>query len=119
MNQPIAIVLAAGQGKRMKTDKPKVLVEVLGRPMIHFVLDAVFASGISRAIVVVGYKGELVQRELAGRPEEIAFAHPAQQNGTGHAVMMCKGDFLGSPGRLPSYFLISYQLTSYRNNRVA
>jgi bifunctional UDP-N-acetylglucosamine pyrophosphorylase/glucosamine-1-phosphate N-acetyltransferase/UDP-N-acetylglucosamine pyrophosphorylase len=54
MQKAVAVVLAAGLGTRMKSDLPKVLVPVLGRPMIEFVLDALAAAGISRTIVVVG-----------------------------------------------------------------
>jgi NDP-sugar pyrophosphorylase family protein len=64
---PIAIVLAAGQGTRMKSDLPKVLFPVLGRPMIEFVLDALAAAGIERVIAVVGYRADDVQRALSRR----------------------------------------------------
>ena len=55
MAGPLAVVLAAGRGTRMKSDLPKVLFPVLGRPMIHWVLDALQAAGCQRSIVVVGY----------------------------------------------------------------
>ncbi|HZN33598.1 MAG TPA: NTP transferase domain-containing protein, partial [Pirellulaceae bacterium] len=67
MNQPVAVVLAAGMGTRMKSDLPKVLVPVLGRPMIEYVLEALAAAGIARSIVVIGYRAEDVRRLLAGR----------------------------------------------------
>ena len=89
MMQPLAIVLAAGKGTRMKSDLPKVLVPVLGRPMIEYALDALAAGGIARVAVVVGYRADLVRQTLAGR-KNIAFAEQTQQNGTGHAVMMCR-----------------------------
>jgi bifunctional UDP-N-acetylglucosamine pyrophosphorylase/glucosamine-1-phosphate N-acetyltransferase/UDP-N-acetylglucosamine pyrophosphorylase len=85
----LAIILAAGQGKRMASDLPKVLVPVCGRPMIRYVVDAVREAGISRMVIVVGYRGELVRRELAGLPG-IEFAQQTEQLGTGHAVMMCR-----------------------------
>ena len=89
--QPIAIVLAAGKGTRMKSDLPKVLFPVLGRPMIHWVLDALAAVGVSRSIVVVGYQADRVKDELRGRPDagRIEFALQEQQLGTGHAVARC------------------------------
>ncbi len=89
MSQPLAVVLAAGRGTRMKSDLPKVLFPVLGRPMVHWVLDALNAAGITRSVVVVGYREELVREELAGR-SGIEFALQSQQLGTGHAVQMCR-----------------------------
>jgi bifunctional UDP-N-acetylglucosamine pyrophosphorylase/glucosamine-1-phosphate N-acetyltransferase/UDP-N-acetylglucosamine pyrophosphorylase len=89
MSEPLAIILAAGKGKRMASDLPKVLVPVGGRPMICYVIDAVRAAGIKRIIVVIGYRGNLVRDELAGEPG-IEFAEQTEQLGTGHAVMMCR-----------------------------
>lgn len=89
MTETIAIVLAAGRGTRMKSDLPKVMFPVLGRPMIHWVLDALEAAGIARSIVVVGYRAELVREELLQR-SGIEFALQEQQLGTGHAVQMCR-----------------------------
>lgn len=83
-----AVVLAAGKGTRMKSDLPKVLFPVLGRPMIHWVIDALQRSGIQKIIVVVGYRADLVQAELADRGVE--FAIQSEQLGTGHAVQMCR-----------------------------
>lgn len=85
--QTTAIVLAAGKGTRMKSPLPKVLYPVLGRPMIHWVLDALEKIGIERTILVVGYEADSVKRELAGR-SGIEFALQEQQLGTGHAVQM-------------------------------
>ncbi len=85
----MAVVLAAGKGTRMKSDLPKVLFPVLGRAMIHWVLDALNASGIQRTIVVVGYRSEDVRHELSNR-KGVSFAMQAQQLGTGHAVEMCR-----------------------------
>lgn len=86
--EPIAVVLAAGRGTRMKSDLPKVLFPVLGRPMIHWVLDALQAAGIRKQIVVVGYRADDVRAELAGR-DGVDFALQAEQLGTGHAVTQC------------------------------
>ena len=92
MTQKVAIVLAAGKGTRMKSDLPKVLVEVRGRPMIEYVLDALAGGGVGRTIVVVGYRAELVRSALKHR-DGIEFVLQAEQLGTGHAVMAC-GDLL-------------------------
>jgi UDP-N-acetylglucosamine diphosphorylase/glucosamine-1-phosphate N-acetyltransferase len=97
MNDPIAIVLAAGKGTRMKSDLAKVLFPVLGRSMVHYVLDALEAAGATRKIVVVGYQEEKVRQELAGR-ESVEFAVQSQQLGTGHAVQMCRELIQGHDG---------------------
>lgn len=91
---PTAIILAAGKGKRMASDLPKVLVPVCGRPMIRYVLDAVRDSGIEQMVVVVGYRGDLVRKELAGE-SGVTFAEQSEQLGTGHAVMMCREGLAG------------------------
>jgi len=79
----IAIVLAAGQGKRMKSKLYKVLHQVCGKPMVEHVLDTVDASACERKVVVVGHGAELVKATLADRAE---FVLQAEQLGTGHAV---------------------------------
>lgn len=85
----LAIVLAAGKGTRMKSDLPKVLVQVCGRPMIDYVLDTLTAAGIERVAVVVGYRSDLVRQVIKDRPG-IQFVEQTQQLGTGHAVMVCR-----------------------------
>lgn len=85
-----AIVMAAGKGTRMKSDLPKVLFPVLGRPMIHWVLDALERASVDRILVVVGYRHEDVRRELSDR-KQVEFVLQEQQLGTGHAVQMCAG----------------------------
>lgn len=89
MQAPIAIVLAAGKGTRMKSDLPKVLFPVCGRPMVHFVLDALEKVGVLRTIVVVGYRADLVRAELADR-KNVQFVEQTEQLGTGHAVQVCR-----------------------------
>ena len=86
-----AVVLAAGKGTRMKSNLPKVLVPVAGRPMIHYVLEALSAAGVRDVIVVVGYRGDLVRSELADRPG-LTFVEQTEQLGTGHAVMVCRSE---------------------------
>lgn len=86
---PAAIVMAAGKGTRMESELPKVLVEVRGRPMIEYVLDALRTAGVKRILVVVGYRAELVRERLAGQ-DDLEFVLQAEQLGTGHAVMVCR-----------------------------
>jgi len=97
MTDTIAVVLAAGLGTRMKSDLPKVLVQVLGRPMIEYVLDALAAAGISKTIVVVGYRADDVKQTLAGR-ENIEFVLQSERLGTGHAVKMAQPLLVGHTG---------------------
>ncbi len=85
----LAGVMAAGKGTRMKSDLPKVLFPVCGRPMIEFVLDALEAAGIDEIVVVVGYRSDLVRETLAHR-KNLRYAEQTQQLGTGHAVMCCR-----------------------------
>jgi bifunctional UDP-N-acetylglucosamine pyrophosphorylase/glucosamine-1-phosphate N-acetyltransferase/UDP-N-acetylglucosamine pyrophosphorylase len=85
----LAIILAAGKGTRMKSELPKVLVPVAGRPMLHYVIDALRAAGVPRLVVVVGYRAELVRAEVGGI-SGVEFADQTEQLGTGHAVMMCR-----------------------------
>jgi bifunctional UDP-N-acetylglucosamine pyrophosphorylase / glucosamine-1-phosphate N-acetyltransferase len=89
VTQLIAIVLAAGKGERMKSDLPKVLHEVCGRPMIEYVLDAARVAGAARIIVVVGHGADAVRAALASHPD-VEFVLQAEQLGTGHAVKMCR-----------------------------
>jgi bifunctional UDP-N-acetylglucosamine pyrophosphorylase/glucosamine-1-phosphate N-acetyltransferase/UDP-N-acetylglucosamine pyrophosphorylase len=95
--QPLAIILAAGKGKRMASDLPKVLVPVCGRPMIRYVIDAVRGVGIRRVLIVVGYRADLVRQELNGEPG-IEFVEQTEQLGTGHAVMMCRDRLIDQSG---------------------
>lgn len=89
MLSTVAIVLAAGRGTRMKSDLPKVLLPVAGRPMIDYVLDALAAGGVGQVVVVVGYRGDLVREHLIGRAG-LTFVEQREQLGTGHAVMCCR-----------------------------
>src|SRR5690606_21799789 len=90
MQGPVAIILAAGQGKRMKSERAKVLHEVCGRPMIHYVVEAARGAGARSIIVIVGYDADGVRAALAGEPD-VHFAVQAEQKGTGNAVKACRG----------------------------
>ncbi len=89
MSGPVAIVLAAGRSTRMKSAVPKVLHEICGRKMIDYVLDAARAAGVERLVVVVGHEAEQVKAGLSVH-DDVEFALQEEQNGTGHAVMMCE-----------------------------
>jgi bifunctional UDP-N-acetylglucosamine pyrophosphorylase/glucosamine-1-phosphate N-acetyltransferase len=83
--KPTAVILAAGKGTRMKSDLPKVVFPVGGRPMVCAVVDACLEAGCGRIIAVVGHKQELVRDALKDYPQ-VEFAVQDQQLGTGHAV---------------------------------
>ena len=89
MQVPIAVVLAAGKGTRMKSELPKVLCEANGRPLVRYVFDALRSAGVGGLVAVVGYQADLVRERLAD-VSELDFALQEEQLGTGHAVMMCR-----------------------------
>jgi len=93
---PTAVVLAAGKGTRMRSDLPKVLFPLAGRPLIEHVLDAVEGAGFSRVIVVVGFGQEKVRRALAGR--DVLFSLQEPQLGTGHAAQCAEAHLEGFEG---------------------
>ncbi len=78
-----AVILAGGQGKRMKADMPKPLFKVLGEPMLEWVISACEDSGVSDICVIKGFRGEMIDEYLRGRYET---ALQAERLGTGHAV---------------------------------
>jgi bifunctional UDP-N-acetylglucosamine pyrophosphorylase/glucosamine-1-phosphate N-acetyltransferase len=80
------VVLAAGEGKRMKSATPKVLHPLLGRTLVGHVLAAAGAAEAERTIVVVGHKADQVQAHLAEIAPAATAVLQAEQNGTGHAV---------------------------------
>ena len=82
-----AVILAAGQGTRMKSNLPKVLHPITGKPMIRYALDAVCALGADTTVVVVGHGAEQVRAAVG---DEALFAEQAEQRGTGHAVLQAR-----------------------------
>lgn len=85
-----ALILAGGEGKRMKSKKPKVLCEVLFEPMLGWVIDAVREAGIEDICVVTGSRHEQVEKYLSSLPFEVQTAFQSERLGTGHAVMMAR-----------------------------
>jgi bifunctional UDP-N-acetylglucosamine pyrophosphorylase / glucosamine-1-phosphate N-acetyltransferase len=90
-----ALVLAAGEGTRMKSDLPKVAHAVLGVPMVTYVVEAARDAGCDRVVVVTGHRAEVVEKLLAG----VECVRQDRQLGTGHAVM-CARDALEPDGSL-------------------
>ena len=97
MNNKSAVILAGGEGKRMKSDIPKPMNEVLGKPMLRWVIDSVKAAGIDDICVVTGYKTEITEAYLDALPFEVSHVLQSERLGTGHAVMMAK-EFLKAKG---------------------
>jgi bifunctional UDP-N-acetylglucosamine pyrophosphorylase/glucosamine-1-phosphate N-acetyltransferase len=79
------VILAAGQGKRMKSELPKVLQPIAGRPLLKHVIDAARALEPAATYVVYGHGGDRVREALQGEP--VSWALQAERLGTGHAVM--------------------------------
>ncbi|MET8633635.1 bifunctional UDP-N-acetylglucosamine diphosphorylase/glucosamine-1-phosphate N-acetyltransferase GlmU [Streptomyces sp. NPDC004096] len=96
-NRPAAVVvLAAGEGTRMKSATPKVLHEICGRSLVGHVLAAARELKPEHLVVVVGHAREQVSAHLTGVDPEARTAVQAEQNGTGHAVRMALEELGGS-----------------------
>ncbi|MEV5428603.1 bifunctional UDP-N-acetylglucosamine diphosphorylase/glucosamine-1-phosphate N-acetyltransferase GlmU [Streptomyces sp. NPDC052701] len=96
-NRPAAVVvLAAGEGTRMKSATPKVLHELCGRSLVGHVLAAAGELEPENLVVVVGHAREKVTAHLAGIAPEVRTAVQERQNGTGHAVRMALEELGGS-----------------------
>ncbi len=93
LNKACAVILAGGEGKRMKSAKPKVLSEVLFKPMLRWVIDSVRKAGIEDICVVTGSRREYVEEYLSSLPFKTETAFQSERLGTGHAVMTAM-DFL-------------------------
>lgn len=78
------IILAGGQGKRMKADMPKPMFKVLGEPMLEWVIKSCEGAGLSNICIVKGYKSEVIDEYLNGRYTTVL---QKERLGTGHAVM--------------------------------
>ena len=90
MANATAIILAAGEGTRMKSNHAKVSHKILGKPMISWVADAAIAGGCTRVIVVVGSHADevraIVSEAYAGATATVECVEQAERLGTGHAV---------------------------------
>jgi bifunctional UDP-N-acetylglucosamine pyrophosphorylase / glucosamine-1-phosphate N-acetyltransferase len=87
MSQKYAVVLAAGQGTRMKSKLYKVLHSVCGKPMVQHIVDHLNHLMMNEIVVVVGHGADMVKEQLGDR---VQYALQEQQLGTAHAVMMCR-----------------------------
>ena len=94
MDNKCAVILAAGEGTRMKSKKPKALAEVLFAPMIDWVISAVKESGIDDICVVKGFGAEYLEAHLADSCKTVL---QSERLGTGHAVLQA-GSFIEKNG---------------------
>ncbi len=106
MGRLACILLAAGQGTRMKSRIPKVLHRLAGRPMLLYPIEVARALGADPIVVVVGHKGQQVREEVEG--QGVVFVTQQPQMGTGHAVKVAcdalsgfHGDILILSGDVP------------------
>lgn len=93
-----AVILAAGKGTRMRSDRHKVLHPIGGQPMIHHLLDTLAELGAAREVLVIGDRRDQLETALEGRDVAIAIQEP--QLGTGHAVQAARDSLAGFDGTL-------------------
>ena len=95
------VILAAGQGKRMHSNLPKVLHPIAGKPLAQHVIDTARQLAPEKLIVVYGHGGNVVRATLAA--DDLAWAEQAQQLGTGHAVAQAIPELGGAAQTLVLY----------------
>ena len=98
MDNVMAVILAAGQGKRMRSRLPKVMHRICGKPLLKFVYDALDTAGIKKMVAVVGYGSEHIESYFREEKVKIEYARQQEQLGTGDAVRSASaffGDFAG------------------------
>jgi bifunctional UDP-N-acetylglucosamine pyrophosphorylase/glucosamine-1-phosphate N-acetyltransferase len=99
-NKLKVVILAAGKGTRMKSDKPKALTEVKGKLMVHHLRETIAKVHPAKPILVIGYQADVVKKELGNAFE---YAFQAEQLGTGHAVMAAKKELAGAENIMVFY----------------
>lgn len=100
MTELLSIILAAGEGTRMRSAKPKVLHEVGGLPMVGHVVRTAQASGAASIAVVVGPNHEKVEIEVSTAVPGVAIARQTERLGTGHAVRQAEAAYRDAPGNI-------------------
>lgn len=94
--QASALILAAGAGTRMKSSKPKVAHEILGKPLVRWVVDAAHSSGIDSVVSIVGHGRDQVEPLLS----DTTMVVQEEQLGTAHAVLVAREALAGKSGSL-------------------
>ena len=87
-NKIAAIILGAGKGTRMKSDLPKVLMPVDGKPMIRHIIDMLEGAGVEKIVTVIAPDGDLVKKEVSPLPTCVQ----EKQLGTCHAVLAARAE---------------------------
>jgi len=87
-NKFCAVILAAGKGTRMKSDKAKVLHVLNGKPLLHYSLAAAEKAGAEKIVVIIGHQADKIREDFSGR--DCIFVEQKPQLGTGHAVLQAK-----------------------------
>ncbi|HSD84680.1 MAG TPA: NTP transferase domain-containing protein, partial [Anaerolineae bacterium] len=86
-DQVQCVILAAGQGTRMKSEQPKVLHRIAGKPLVQYAIEAAYSIGSRQPLVVIGHGAEQVQRTIGDRADTVL---QAPQRGTGHALLQAR-----------------------------
>ena len=97
MEEVSAIVLAAGKGTRMKTNKSKVVHKIYGKELVKRVVETAYKAGIKDVITVVGHKREEVERVLG---DSVKYAYQDELLGTGHTAMQAIPYLKGKKGKV-------------------
>lgn len=97
MEHLMAVILAAGEGKRMKSRKSKVLHKACGITLIDWVYRSVKAANVDETVIIVGHKAEDVKKSMG---DSVLYAYQDKQLGTGHAVMQAEEYFKGKEGQV-------------------
>lgn len=94
MKPTIALILAAGKGTRMRSDLPKPIVPLKGKPIVRHLIDNFREAGISDIALIVGYQSDTVKKTIG---DDVHYIEQKEQNGTGHAVLQAKSklDWVG------------------------
>jgi bifunctional UDP-N-acetylglucosamine pyrophosphorylase/glucosamine-1-phosphate N-acetyltransferase len=93
-----AIILAAGKGERMKSDRPKIVHEAAGRPMVWGVVNAVRRAGADPIVLVVGHGAGEVRAVFEGDDADLRYVIQTEQLGTGHATLCAQPALAGFEG---------------------
>lgn len=119
-----ALILAAGQGTRMKSETSKVLHQIFGKPMVHYPIQAAKQVGATEICLIIGHKAEEVKKVMG---DNVTYAMQKEQLGTGHAVMQAI-DFIPDEGEIIILYgdtplitgeTIQEMLDFHRNNKNA
>ena len=92
-----AVVLAAGKGVRMHSERAKVLHEILGVPMVYYVIEGLRNFGVEETYIVVGHQADKV-KAVCG--DGVKFIEQPQQKGTGDALARCKSALSNFKGNI-------------------